>query len=61
MTHANHADCKASSAIPYRSNPYDYSPNKICDCGVKMPRWIAWMDENAGRRFYNCGICAVLL
>jgi hypothetical protein len=47
--------------IPYGSKPYDYSLDKICDCGVKMPRWIAWMDENAGRRFYNCGICAVLL
>jgi hypothetical protein len=47
--------------IPYRSKPYDYSPDKICDCGVKMLRWIAWTDENTGRRFYNCGIRAVLL
>jgi hypothetical protein len=47
--------------IPYRSKPYDYSPDKICDYGVKMLRWIVWTDENAGRRIYNCGICAVLL
>jgi hypothetical protein len=47
--------------IPYRSKPNDYSLDKICDCGVKMPRWIAWTDENARRRFYDCGIRAVLL
>jgi hypothetical protein len=47
--------------IPYQSKPYDYSLDKICDNGVKMPRWIAWMDENAGRRFHNCGIRTVLL
>jgi hypothetical protein len=47
--------------IPYRSKPYDYSPDKICNCGVKMPRWIAWTDENARRRFYNYGIRAIIV
>jgi hypothetical protein len=68
MVHSYYSSSQAESGmarrcppIPYRSKPYDYSLDKICDCGVKMPRWIVWTDKNAGRRFYNCGIRAVLL
>uniref|UniRef100_A0A251J8B4 Uncharacterized protein n=1 Tax=Manihot esculenta TaxID=3983 RepID=A0A251J8B4_MANES len=39
---------------------YDYeSEVRIYGYGQKAPRLVAWIDQNAGRRFYACSCAEV--
>ncbi|KAG2642689.1 hypothetical protein PVAP13_2KG209000 [Panicum virgatum] len=40
--------------VPYRVGPYAYWPPVMCQCNQMAPCWIAWSDENPGRRYYRC-------
>ena len=34
---------------------FDYEvPIRFWYCNIKAPRWVAWTEQNAGRRFYSC-------
>ena len=40
--------------VPYREHLYEYKPDVLCHCGLKVPQWISWRDKNPGRRYNKC-------
>ena len=43
-----------SSLVVNGGPEYEYEGVRYCDCGMKAPRWLAWTENNVGRRFYSC-------
>uniref|UniRef100_A0A0E0HKT3 Uncharacterized protein n=1 Tax=Oryza nivara TaxID=4536 RepID=A0A0E0HKT3_ORYNI len=41
------------SPVRYREGPLEYEPAVLCQCGVKMGRFVSWQNF-LGRRFYKC-------
>uniref|UniRef100_A0A0E0NY92 Zinc finger GRF-type domain-containing protein n=1 Tax=Oryza rufipogon TaxID=4529 RepID=A0A0E0NY92_ORYRU len=44
----------SASPIPYRVGPLEYEPAVVCRYNNKAARWISWIPDNPGCRYFKC-------